>query len=169
MENDAFQTGIISRWLQVCSPATTTSHNFPPPVTFSHREVLLDTTPDWHGLDAPDFPTLPKLPRCTKWGPRNPPREGKIHIPPKGANVGKYSISSWWCSSHFKHMLVKLDHSQVGVNISIFEASHRLVFLWGRQKTTVKQRRFSYASLAPLKSNEPGTWKMGTPIPRLKR
>lgn len=50
------------------------------------------------------------------------------------ANVGKYSISSWWFSSHFKHMLVKLEHSQVGMNISIFEGSHRLVFLWGKTK-----------------------------------
>ena len=32
-------------------------------------------------------------------------------------------MSSWW-----------FHHSQVGVNISLFEASHHLVFLWGRPK-----------------------------------
>ena len=59
-------------------------------------------------------------------------------------NVGKYFSSSWWCSSHFKHMLVKLDHSQVGVNIR-------------SMGKTVRQLWFSYAWLTPLKSNEPGT------------
>ena len=87
--------------------------------TFSHREVLLDTTPDWHGLDAPDFPTLPEFPDA----PNGVPSQGKersiSHRKGKGKSYSKVIFGMLLlrrvnvyntCTIHLSQMWVNIPH-----------------------------------------------------------